>query len=244
MNRLIKIIAKFRFFVGLLFFLASHHSFASNVKILNWGYVRFPPYHYDENSTVKGIIVDRIDYLFDNAKLNYQAMQLPNKRAKRFIDEGKVDFSTVIESFILAPNKFIRSKRPLYEIKLGAICSDAHTKIDSLNSLQTFSLIKIAGYTYGLDYELNEKTGFNVAVEVRDHEAAIKAISYQRAQCILGYESPYLLEVAKRNMDKKLYFHLIDTYPVYFYLNRKVTDSNKIMFAIDTLMEESKAATY
>jgi len=75
----------------LLFF--NPAAFATNdSRSLTWGYVNFAPYHYSENENVAGVIAQQVKYIFNDAKLTYSAVELPNKRAKLYITQGRVNF--------------------------------------------------------------------------------------------------------------------------------------------------------
>jgi hypothetical protein len=215
--------------------LLSSKAFGETINVpLKWGYVDFPPFHYSENNEVKGLIAEKVANLFHYTGHHYKAYQLPNKRAKLFIDQGKVDFSTVIDSFIMSPDQFIKSKQPIYDIELGALCDNSISEASSFKALKNTSLILISGYSYGLEYPLTQSKDFNVMVSVQNHASAVSALKHQRAKCALGYRAPF--EQLMLEEDKKLFnFHTIDVLPVYIYLNKQVNDAVKIMTAIDSI---------
>jgi len=208
-------------------------AFAANVqRPLTWGYVNFAPYHYSENANVAGVIAQQVKLIFEDTKLTYSAVELPNKRAKLYITQGRVDFSTVIESFISTPDDFLKSNLPIYRIVLGAVCLNDSFDIQQLNDLKKLRLILLSGYTYGTKRQINEQSGFNIELHAQNHDSAIKALKYKRADCVLGYESPTRVEQAK-HPDLRLTFYKIDEFPVYLYLNKQVKNAPNIMDTIN-----------
>jgi len=220
------------YLIAMLFFF-NPAAFATNdSRSLTWGYVNFAPYHYIENENVAGVIAQQVKYIFNDAKLTYSAVELPNKRAKLYITQGRVDFSTVIESFISTPNNFLKSNLPIYRIVLGAVCLDDSLNIKELNDLKQLRLILLSGYTYGTQKQINEQSGYNIELHAQNHDSAVKALKYKRADCVLGYESPTRVEQAK-HADLKLTFYKIDEFPVYLYLNKQVKNAPHIMDTIN-----------
>jgi len=203
--------------------------------ILSWGYVNFAPYHYNDQGRVKGLIADQVRSIFKDSNLTFSAVELPNKRTKLYIDNGKVDFSTVIESFISNPNDFLKSGLPIYHIALGAICLKDTYKISHIDDLRKIRLILLSGYTYGTDRQLDEESGFNVELRAQNHDNAILALKYKRADCVLGYKSPSDVEKAK-HPDLDLTFYKINEFPVYLFLNKKVANATVIMDTINQHM--------
>jgi len=199
---------------------------------LRWGYVNFAPYHSSENGDVVGSIAEKIDLLFKKAEIQYTASELPNKRVKLYIEQGDIDITAVIESFISSPELFFRSNLPVYTIKLGAICLRDNLQINSLEQLKKLEIILMSGYTYGHDKLLNDQNGFNIALSAKNHESAIKALIRKRADCVLGYMSPINVEALKYTEDN-LYFYPIGELPVYLYLNKTVPNAINIMKSIN-----------
>lgn len=217
----------------LIFFSISFVS-ASQSLPLRWGYVNFAPYHYGEGRKVIGSIAEKIDDIFKKLGLEYSAYELPNKRAKLYIEQGKVDFTTVIESFISNPRLFLKTEKPVYKINLGAICLKNIYQISSLDHLKSLQLILISGYTYGQDSLFDAKNGYDIVMSAKNHEDAIKALTYKRGDCVLGYQAPFLVEEIKYP-DTHFYFYKISELPVYLYLNKNVHDADSIMQAINQL---------
>lgn len=216
---------------ALMIFSASFAS-ASQILPLRWGYVDFAPFHYSENGQVVGSIAEKIDYIFKKAGLEYSALELPNKRAKLYIDQGKVEFTAVIESFITNPSLFLKSDQPVYNVNLGAICLNSTYQISSLDHLKNVQLIVMSGYTYGQDRLLDVNNGFDIAMSAKNHEDAIKALTYKRGDCVLGYQSPFLVEEIKYP-ETDFYFYKLSELSVYLYLNKEFPNAQGIMQVIN-----------
>ncbi|WP_206486328.1 transporter substrate-binding domain-containing protein [Thalassotalea sp. G2M2-11] len=199
---------------------------------LSWGYIDFKPYHYSVNNKVQGKIAETVEQIFTNANLNYSTVKLPNKRAKYYVDQGRIGFTTVIESFVKNSSLYLRSTKPIYTITLGAICLDEISKINTIDDLKEIKLILLSGYTYGLDKKIDNTEGYKVVLQAQNHESAIKALIHNRADCVLGYEGPFLVEKAI-HQDVKFYFHQIDSLPVYLFLNKNIANSSEIMKLIN-----------
>jgi ABC-type amino acid transport substrate-binding protein len=205
---------------------------ADEFQPLRWGYVEFPPYHYSENGKVVGAIAEKVDYIFKQTKIEYSAFVFPNKRVKLYIEKGEIDFTVVIDSFISDPSLFLKTEQPVYKIKLGAICLKNTHQINKLDDLKSLKLILMSGYTYGQDRVFDAKNGFNIAISASNHESAIKALAYKRADCVLGYQSPFLVEELKYP-ETHFYFYLINELPAYLYLFKNTPNAISIMKEIN-----------
>ena len=205
---------------------------AEKIQPLKWGYVEFPPYHYNDNGKVVGAIADKVDFILKQTQIEYSAFVFPNKRVKYYSENGEIDFTVVIDSFISNPSLFLKSEQPVYKIKLGAICLKSTHEIDSFDDLKKLKLILMSGYTYGQQSALDEKNGFNIALLASNHENAIKALAYKRAECVLGYHSPFLVEDLKYP-ETDFYFYLINELPTYFYLLKDIPNAELIIQKIN-----------
>lgn len=205
---------------------------AATFPKLKWGYVNFPPYHYGQNDKVTGTVATKIDRIFKQANLSYEATELPNKRTQVYIQEGIADFTIVIDSFIPNKAQFLKSKSPIYHIVLGAICSKENKQISSIEDLKSIDVILMSGYTYGLKKGYWIDNGFNITMQANNHADAIKALTYERGECVLGYQAPFLVE-RKAFPEHDFYFYPISAMPVHLFLNKKVNEAQEIMEQID-----------
>ncbi|MGS2720305.1 hypothetical protein [Paraglaciecola aestuariivivens] len=212
--------------------LISIFALASQSAKLKWGYVNFAPYHYSENGQVLGTIAEKVEHIFSQTGLSYSAYELPNKRTKLYIEQGKVDFTIVIDSFISTPEQFLKSQKPVYFIVLGAICNQDAWQIQTLDDLKARELILISGYTYGQQQALSKELGYTINMQAKNHADAIKALTYNRGECVLGYQAPFTVEEVKYPNDN-FYFYQLNALPVYLYLNKNVQDSSAIMQIIN-----------
>ncbi|NVK23946.1 MAG: transporter substrate-binding domain-containing protein [Gammaproteobacteria bacterium] len=223
-------------FVVFILFIFLQPAMAANTgQLLTWGYVNFPPYHYDNNGKVQGAIADQINAIFKSTNLEYSAVELPAKRARLYIEEGRVDFSTVIETFMTHSNKFLKSDLPIYRIRLGAICQKDSLSISNIADLREFELIIIAGYSYGLEDKIDVKSGYDVVLSAQHHKQAINALIHNRGDCFLGYEGPYLSEKEKLP-SHSMTFYLIEEFPVYLYLNKRHDNAERVMRIINNAL--------
>ncbi|WP_169726080.1 substrate-binding periplasmic protein [Aestuariibacter salexigens] len=211
-------------------------SVANSSRSLTWGYVNFAPYHYDVDGKVQGLIADRVERLFKQVDLHYNAVELPAKRAQLYIEQGKVDFSTVIDSFIPTPEKFFKSDAPVYTIKLGAICLQPNLSISSFSDLKRYPVILISGYTYGTDKTFTRKDGYQITVEAQTHENAIKALIFERGECVLGYYGPFQYENAKYP-EQQFHFYQIQQLPVHLFLSKDAPGAESIITTINRIAE-------
>lgn len=210
--------------------------FASKVSPLKWGYINFQPYHFNDKDKVEGEIVDAVDQIFNKAQLRFSPIQLPNKRAKLYLEQGRVDFTIVIESYVNQPDNYLRSKRPFYLIKLGAVCRYKSNTIKSIDDLKGIRLILLTGYSYGLDFELDKQRGFDVVLKAQNHTQALSALEYDRGDCALGYKGPFQSEDYEQNK-LNLHFYPMDEFPVYLYLNKQVANADDVMKRINNAMQ-------
>ncbi len=205
-------------------------SLANEKKPLVWGYINFEPFHYSVNNKMTGTVVSKMDKIFDSAGLTYTSYQLPNKRAQLFTQEGKVDFSLVIESFLLEPEKFLKSTAPVFEIVLGAVCLSKVQAIENINDLARVRLVLISSYSYG--NLLPDRDSLDVSIYSDAHEGAVKALVHRRGDCALGYQSPFQIEQNKYP-DIRFKFYPLTVFPVHLFLNKQVPDATAIMDKIN-----------
>jgi hypothetical protein len=52
------------------------------------------------------------------------------------LEQGRVDFTIVIESYVNQPGNYLKSELPFYLIKLGAVCHNKNYKIESIDDLK------------------------------------------------------------------------------------------------------------
>lgn len=222
--------------ISILCVLLTTPLFATQIMPLNWGYINFNPYHFNDNDKVEGEIADVVEQIFKKAQLRYTPIQLPNKRAKLYLEQGRVDFTIVIESYVNQPNNYLKSKLPFYLIKLGAVCRNKNYNIQSVDDLKGIRLILLTGYSCGLDFELNEQNGFNVVLKAENHFQALRALEYDRGDCALGYKGPFQAEDYDQSK-LNLHFFPMDEFPVYLYLNKKAANADDVMKRINNAMQ-------
>jgi ABC-type amino acid transport substrate-binding protein len=214
--------------IALLLYLPITH--AEEQASLVWGFVRFEPYNYIQDGKVTGDVALKLNKIMTQAGIAYSPLELPNQRAKIYRQDGKIDLLVVIESFISNPDNFLRSRSPIHEIELGALCATSRVKITNKEDLGSVSLILISAYSYG--NLLDDKRQINISMSANNHENAVKALLRKRADCALGYKAAFVAEQNK-NPQVRFEFTPLATFPVFIYLNKQVPNATTLMDKIN-----------
>jgi hypothetical protein len=207
-----------------------------------WGYGHFPPSIYaQENGKPQGPFADIVKNIFEHAEIEYQAVLLPNRRARKAINDGSVVFAISPLSSLDNPDNFYISPVVVAKIDLRVYWIGNQKAVTQAQDLNLQSVILISSFNYsGLrNYVENSDNNVTVAVNVEDHQRALLALSVKRATYMLGYSAPVKLMQLEMNI-QDLHSYPLQQTNMYIVINKSVKNSRQIM----DKLEASYAAIY
>lgn len=209
---------------------------------LIWGYGHFPPYLYmQEDGQPKGPYADIVKSVFKHAGIEYHAVSAPNRRLRKMISSGLIDFAVSPRFNLGYSNDFYYSREKVAKIDLRVYWIGEHSPVTEASDLNHQSVILISSYEYsGLrDYIENPDNNVDLAVNVEDHERALLALSLKRGNYLLAYRAPVDLIQLEMNIQGLNSYPIIQT-DMYLIINKSVKNSRQIM----DKLENSYSALY
>lgn len=169
-----------RFVITLLLTLLC--STALHAQEVTLAYVDFPPYEYEEGGQAKGILVDIVQKIFDNAGIKLSLKFYPFKRAFEMAKNGEIN-----GLFNLYKNEerlqYFDYTEPLIKNPLVFfVRKDSTISYNSLADLKGLKIGAMLGYTYGQDFDNN--TTFT-RDDSSSHESNIKKLTMGRNDAYL-----------------------------------------------------------
>ena len=231
---------KFRIVLLLLFILVSTASHSRADKPLIWGFASFPPYlDTQSNGQPFGLIADIVKNTFAHAGVEYLPFQTPNKRTRKVVNQGFVDFSIGPMTAVENPDNFYRSQGWVAKIELRSYWIGEQPPVTQASDLIGQSVVLISSYHYsGLrNFVENPSNNVFLALNVEDHGRALIALSLKRATYMLGYRQPTDLMQLEMKILNLHSFSLNETY-VYFFIHKSVKNGQQIMDKLDKSFAE------
>lgn len=203
---------------------------------LTWGYGHFPPYLYmQEDGQPHGPYADIVKSIFKHAGIEYKALLAPNRRLRKMMSSGLIDFAVSPNYGPGDSTGFYYSRAKVAKIDLRVYWIGDQPVITKASDLNNQSVIMISSYEYsGLrDHIENPNNNVNLAVDVEDHERALLALSLKRGTYLLAYRAPVDLIQLEMNIQGLNSFPIIQT-DMYLMINKSVKNSRQIMDRLET----------
>lgn len=198
---------------------------------LVWGYGDFRPYLYmHEDGQPYGPYADIVKNVFKHADIEYQTLRAPNRRVKKMILDGTIEFAISPKNTIDNPNDFYFSRAIVAKIDLRVYWIGKQPPITQVSDLYRQSVILISSFEYsGLRaYVENVDNKVTVAVNVEDHKRALSALAVKRGNYMLGYRAPVELMQLEMNIQDLHSYPMIQT-DMYLMIHKSVKNSRQIM---------------
>jgi hypothetical protein len=215
----------------------SFRSIASEPLI--WGYGDFRPYLYmQEDGQPGGPYADIAKSIFKHADIEYQTLLAPNRRVKKMIDDGSIEFAIAPKNAVHL-NDFYFSQAIVAKIDLRVYWIGEQPPVIQASDLNRQSVILISSFGYsGLrDYVENPDNNVTIAVNVEDHKRALSALFVKRGTYMLGYRAPVELMQLEMNIQDLHSYPIIQT-DMYLMINKSVKDSREIMDKLELAYSE------
>lgn len=213
-------------------------SFANEPII--WGFGNFPPYLYmDDDGQPHGPYADVVTNLFKHADIKYQTLLAPNRRVKKMILDGSIQFAIGPKNTIDNPDDFYFSRAIVAKIDLRVYWIGEQSPVTQASDLNQQSVILISSFNYsGLrDYIDDPKNNVTIAVNVEDHKRALSALTYKRGNYMLGYRGPVDLMQLEMNIQDLHSYPIIQT-DMRLLINKSVKNSRQIMDKLELAYSE------
>jgi polar amino acid transport system substrate-binding protein len=198
---------------------------------LIWGYGHFPPYLYmQEDGQPHGPYADIVKNILKHADIEYQALLAPNRRVKKMIIDGPIEFVIGPKNTFDNPNHFYFSRAIVAKIDLRVYWIGEQPPITQASDFSNQSVILISSFDYaGLrDYIENPDNKVTLAVNVEDHRRALSALSVRRGTYMLGYRAPVELMQLEMNIQNLHSYPIIKT-DMHLIINKSVKNGRQIM---------------
>lgn len=209
-------------------------------KAIMWGYSPFSADLYsDTNGQPKGRYADIVINTLNHANLKFETTLEPNRRARKTIADGDVNFFISVHTSVESPENFYTNQVPIDKLRLRAYWIGDRPAVTLTTDLIGQSVILIASFQYAGYRHFIEDPNNNVtlAVNVGDHRRALAALSLGRASYMLGYERP-ISSLQQEMQVANLHSSLIVESNLHMYLSKSVNNSRHIMDQIDKAYAE------
>lgn len=228
----------YRFFLLLIALIFSKPVTAS--EPLKWVYGHVPPYIYmGEDFKPYGFHADIIKNILKHAEIEYQPVFVPNRRARKMVNDGYVPLAMAPLVALDNPNNFHVSSSIVIKIDLHAYWVGDQAPVTKASDLNGQSVILITSFDYsGLrDYVEDPANNVKLAVEVENHKRALSALSKGRATYMLGYRQPIELMQLEMNV-KNLNSRSVLTTNNHLFINKSVDNSRQILDKLEHAYSE------
>jgi polar amino acid transport system substrate-binding protein len=198
---------------------------------LQWVYGHFPPYIYmGQDFKPYGFHADIIKSILKHADIEYQPVFVPNRRARKMVNDGFVPLAMAPLVALKNPDDFHISPNIVVKIDLHTYWIGKQKPVTKSSDLNGESVVLITSFNYsGLrDYIEDPTNKVKLAVEVENHKRALSALDKGRATYMLGYKEPVDLMQLEMNVQNLNSYPLLQTNN-HLFINKSVKNSRQIM---------------
>lgn len=213
---------------------------SSATEPLKWAYGHVPPYIYmGDDLKPYGIHAEIIKNILKHAEIEYQPVFVPNRRAKKMVNDGFIPFAMAPLVALENPDNFHISPNIVVKIDLNTYWIGDRKPVTKASDLNGESVVLITSFDYaGLrEYVEDPKNNVTLAVEVENHKRALSALSKGRASYMLGYRLPVDLMQLEMNILNLNSHSLLQT-DNHLFINKSVKSSRQIMDKLEQAYSE------
>lgn len=211
------------------------------------GFVEFPPASYvDADGKPAGELLDLGQRALEEAGYSWEAKHYPANRLASYMGTGEVDLFLGISTVPGFEGNTIAGEKTIAHIELRAYAKGDAPVIERWEDLRGKTVIILRGYSYGgwIGEILDPANGIN-ALEVDEHEQALKVLNLGRGDILLDYKSP--VDTALRQVEvPDLQSTLISLLNCKFVVSRKTPQAQKVLTDLEAAFErlEEREAVY
>lgn len=189
----------------------------------------FPPYTYfDIDGNLDGIWIRQLSPVFDEAGIDFVAINTPIARFYSSIATGKVQMSALPKD-VRGMDNVIYSEKPFSKFDLRVFWLDSRPDISDVSQLADQKVVLTRGYNYGgfIDEALTEDQKKNF-ITANNKKEAITLLLTGKADYILGYWA--LMDYIQKNSpDVQLNNKKITEIPVYVVIHNSAPEAQNVI---------------
>lgn len=205
---------------------------------LHWGFVHFPPFHYQTaEGAAEGLLVELVDEVMAAINREYTFQQYPNRRMIHLLNEGKLDFAVVMTSVLEDKSLYKISHYPVSSMQLSAFWLGDREPVTRVGDLFGSRVILMSGFSYGgIRHMLEPAYGVvREVVEVDQHALGIDALRLDRGDYLLNYKETATLAVPEHEV-AGIHYSVLNRVNIYFLLRADLPGSAQLMQQIETAL--------
>lgn len=179
---------------------ADHLPPSEDERVLDVGYVEFPPYsHTNENGQADGIYIDITRRSLEHAGYIPRFHALPIARIYLYLQQGKIHLWPGLGDIPSLQGHVLESSVSPINTELNAWYLDKTPPIKNVDDMRGQRVILIAGYTYaGLLYDLREPDKNITIITTPTHSSALQMLELGRGDYLLDYLAPIQEELNQK----------------------------------------------
>lgn len=199
----------------------------------------FPPYTYfDMDGNLDGIWIKQLSPIFNEAGIDFVAMNMPIARFYSSIATGKVQISAIPKG-IRGMDNVIYSDVPFAKFDLRVFWLNNSPDIANFSELADQKVILTKGYNYGgfIEETLTDQQRQNFII-ANNKKEAISLLVKGEADYILGYWA--LMDYIQKNSPEiQLNNKKISEIPVYFVMHKNAPNAAATITRYNAVLEKS-----
>lgn len=187
----------------------------------------------DAEGVLKNPLLHVAEKMFSDLQIPWTAKPYPANRMFERLQEGKSNFSILVQASRLKDSCCF-SKKPVTYSELRVYKRPGSSSIKSVDDFKGKHVITIRGYSYGkIGKYLKDKANNVVTYEAPLHESAFTMLNHARADYLLDYSGPSQ-EVLKAQPIPGVSYDVLTRLDVYLVLSKNYPNAFNMM---DTLEE-------
>lgn len=207
------------------------------------GILDFPPYAVIEKSgDCKGILVELIEQVLEQAGIDYTLKGFPQKRLFRNLSTGEINIYMGVKAVPAYETEVLFSDFPVEEIDLRVFTRKGTPVIRALGQLKGKKVIVIMGYGYGGLIRYLKDPAMAITLDPsRTHILAFRKLGAKRADYVLDYYGPASEAMEEAGIED-LQSHSILKLEVYFIVSKKTPGATRLLDRMEKAYQTLKAA--
>lgn len=206
------------------------------------GYSISPPYAVIEKSgDCKGILVELIEQVLEQAGIDYTLKGFPQKRLFRNLSTGEINIYMGVKGVPAYETEVLFSDFPVEEIDLRVFTRKGTPVIRALGQLKGKKVIVIMGYGYGGLIRYLKDPAMAITLDPSSTIPSPSVNWEQRADYVLDYYGPASEAMEEAGIEG-LQSHSILKLEVYFIVSKKTPGATRLLDRMAKAYQTLKAA--
>lgn len=197
----------------------------------------YPPYHYWENGSPRGLNIEIINEVFSRIGLSPSYVRRPWKRSLDGIKHG--DFTALCAAF-KTPERdefaFFPTRHLSLETNWVITLVNSDVEVDDVDDLGKYNIGIVSGYSYGPAFDAMK--GVNKS-ELPNEKALLDMLLSGRVEAIVGCDLVFNHLAKKLGVEHRLKYQLeLSSDPLYLVLSKKVAGNELLNTKISAALSE------